>query len=158
MNPFEQNQNTLRRRNQNEGAELNQEAKEKQVEEAEKKMAAKERVEMVGREVKSTKQQIQNITANMTQVLKAVAAIRAQLTIPHSDDTVPSVARDKKNLEELRKKLDGLMGEIVDLKGALLGEEAKSVKEENPGWNGEAVMSEAKRRVSEVLEKLEIGN
>lgn len=154
MNPFEQ-ENQERRRNTAEGAELNAEAKEKQAEEAEKKMAAKERLEQTSREIKTTKNQIQNIVANMQQVVKAVAAIRAQLQLAASDD-IPSVERDQKRLDALRHKLDGLFGEIKDLKAALLAEERKAVQEEAPDASAETITEEAERRVAAIIEKLEI--
>lgn len=153
MNTFEQQTEQFRRKNLAESQETRAEAKEKQVEEAEKKMAAKERVEVVSREVKNTKQQIQNIVANMAQVVKAVAAIRAQLGLV-SDSAIPSVEQDEKVLEALRKKLDGLYGEINDLRGALLAEERKSVLEEQPNLSVAVLEEEAGRRVQEVLARL----
>ncbi len=154
MNPFEQ-QERERRRNTTEGVELNAEAKEKQVEKAEKKMAAKERLEATSKEIKTTKNQIQNIVANMSQVVKAVAAIRAQLKLAQYG-VIPSVERDKKTLEALQKKLDGLFGEIKDLQAALLAEEQKAVQEEYPDWSVVAILEEAGRRVEEILNKLDI--
>lgn len=154
---FEKNQEARRRRNSLEGAEASLEAKEKQAEEAEKKMAAKERIEAVGKEVKSTKNQIQNIVANMAAVVKAVAAIRAQLQIQH-DEEIPSLKHDTKALEALKKKLANLYSEIKDLKAALLAEEAKSVREEHKDWPDKAVAEEAKERVAEILRRLGLEN
>ncbi len=148
-----ESKNELRRKNLAESAEISVEAKEKQIEEAEKKLAAKERVEIVSKEVKTTKNQIQNIVANMQQVVKAVAAIRAQLQIKNDDD-IPSVKQDEKILESLKKKLDGLYGEINDLKGALLAEEIKSVGEDNPDLSFEEIEKEAERRVEKILENI----
>lgn len=153
MNEFEKSQDRFRRKNTAEGAELNAEAKEKQAEEAEKKMAAKERLEVTSKEIKNTKQQIQNIVANMQQVVKAVAAIRAQLNVVQNDD-IPSVARDQKTLEGLRKKLDGLYGQIDDLRGALLMEETKAVQEEFPNMAADEVEEEARRRTVAMLKEL----
>lgn len=151
MNNFEKD--TSRRRNFAEGTELSAESKEKGPEEAEKKMAARERVEAVGREVKSTKQQIQNIVGNMQQVVKAVAAIRAQLQLAQGGD-IPSVKQDQRTLGALQKKLSGLYGELEDLRGALLVEERKSVQEENPDWPAEQIDAVAKKQVEGMWEKL----
>lgn len=156
MNEFEKFNESERRKKSNEGRESREGGAEKKAEEAEKKMAARERVEAVGKEVKNTKQQIQNIVANMAQVVKAVAAIRAQLQIAQSDDNIPSVQRDKKALEGLRKRLDNLFGEIKDLKGALLAEEKKSIQQETGNWVEGDVEAEAQRRVEAILEKLEL--
>lgn len=141
------------RLNRAESAEVAVESKEKQVEEAEKKLAAKERLEMTSREIKTTKNQIQNIVANMQQVVKAVAAIRAQLQLSQGG-SIPSVQQDEKILQVLRSKLDALYGEIGDLKNALLAEEKKNVQEESPELAAEDVVREADRRVHEILEKL----
>jgi hypothetical protein len=155
MNESEKNQNRFRR-NSVEGAEIGAEAKEKQIEEAEKKMGAKERAETISKEVKTTKNQIQNIVANMTQVIKAVAAIRAQLGLGVKGGAIPSVQKDEKILESLKKKLDGLFGEIEGLKKALVAEEEKAVREEHPDWKPEFIIEEAKKRVGEILKKLDI--
>lgn len=144
MNTFEKD--TSRRRNLAEGAELAMENKEKGREEAEKKMAARERVEMVSREVKNAKQQIQNIMGNMQAVVKAVAAIRAQLQLAQGGD-IPSAKQDQKALGALKKKLSGLYGELNDLRVALLVEQRKSAQEENPDWPAEQIEMAAKKQV-----------
>lgn len=146
MNSLEKNNDAVRRKNYAEGAELSAESKEKGQEEAEKKMAARERVEVVSKEVKSTKQQIQNIMGNMQTVVKAVAAIRAQLQLAQNDN-IPSVKQDQKTLEALKKKLAGLRGELKDLRGALLVEERKSAQEQNPDWSAEQIDATANKQV-----------
>lgn len=155
MNEFEKNSNEIKRKGA-ESTEMGTESREKQAEEAEKKMAAKERVEVVAREVKNTKQQIANIMANMTAVVKAVAAIRAQLQVAQNDGDIPSVKRDEQTVEKLKKKLEGLFGEIADLKVALLAEEQKAVGEENKGWGAQEIEEEATARVRAILEELGI--
>ena len=67
---------------------------------------------------------------------------------------IPSVKQDEKILESLKKKLDGLYGEINDLKGALLAEEIKSVGEDNPDLSFEEIEKEAERRVEKILENI----
>ncbi len=157
MSEIERSQDTLRRRNAAESVELAREQKEKQVEAAEKKLAAKERIEVTSKEIKTTKNQIQNIVANMSQVVKAVAAIRAQLGLS-AGGAIPSVAQDEKALAALRTKLEGLIGEIAGLQVALLAEEVKNVKEENPNWSVQAIDEEANKRVEDILKKLDIAN
>jgi len=154
MNSFEQQNEAMRRKNAAEGRELSMEAKEKQVEQAEKKLAAKERIEVTSKEIKITKNQIQNIVANMAQVVKAVAAIRAQLGLVANDDDIPSVQQDQKIVEGLRKKLDTLFGEIGDLKVALAAEEEKAVREEFPDWTQEYVVEEVRKRVQRIVSEL----
>ncbi|OGH69135.1 MAG: hypothetical protein A2754_02535 [Candidatus Magasanikbacteria bacterium RIFCSPHIGHO2_01_FULL_47_8] len=152
ISEFEKIQEERRRRRSLESAELNAEAKEKKEDEEAKKMAARERVEVVSREVKNTKQQIQNIIANMQQVVAAVAAIRVQLKL--QDAAIPSVAADEKSLVKLQKKLTSLTSEIEDLRKALLLEERRAVAEDHEDWTAEAIVEEAEKRVVEVLKKL----
>lgn len=151
MNTFEKD--TGRRRNYAEGVELAAESKEKGTEEAEKKMAARERVEVVSREVKTTKQQIQNIMGNMQAVVKAVAAIRAQLQLAQGG-SIPSAEQDKRSLAALKKKLTSLYGELNDLRGALLAEQRKNIQEENPDWSAEEIEKAAKKQVEELWKQL----
>jgi len=153
---FESSQDRLRRRNMAESSEIGLESKETKEDKEAKKMAARERAEIVSREVKTTKQQIQNIVANMAAVVKAVAAIRAQLKMSDEDKDIPSVKQDAKILAALKKKLDGLYGEIKDLKAALLIEERRDVEAEHGDWSAEEIAREAERRAEEILIKLDI--
>ncbi len=131
--------------------------REKAMEQLEKKMGAKERAEKMLGEVKSTQKQMQNISANMQQVVKAVQLIRQQLQLANanSDDDIPSVGQDQKVLAALQKKMFDFKSQLTDLRTALLQEELKAVREEHSDWTGEAVQQEAERRVEEVLKRLE---
>jgi len=149
MPVFEQEQESEIRRRSFESAEVEAENKEKGNEDLEKKMGAKERVEKVSHEVRNTQQQIQHIMANMQQVLKAVQAIRVQLGL--AGGSVPSVERDEKTLEQLKKKLTGLNSQLADLRVALEQEEARSVKEDRPDWNADAIAEEAKKITAKIL-------
>ena len=102
------------------GAETAKEDKEK---EELKKAAARERAERTSREIQSTRKRMQNIMANMQQVIKAVQAIRQQLDLTEPDENIPSVARDRRTLESLQKKLNSLSGQLNNLRAALLQEE-----------------------------------
>jgi hypothetical protein len=155
MSEFEKEQDPFLKRPPIEGAELGFENKGAKEAEAEKKMGAKERMETVSKEVKTTKNQIQNIVANMQQVIRAVALIRAELELA-GDSDIPAVKEDEHQLDELKKKLAGLNSEVDDLKIALLQEEQKAVKEEYSDWNEEAVLVEAQRRTARVIKKLEV--
>ena len=153
MSTFEQQQEEQYRRRHTESRELSIEAKEKE-EELEKKMAAKERAEKVGQEMKSTKKTMQNITANIKQVLLAVRAIRQQLGLDTTSDDVPSVKRDQKTLEQLKQKLAGLMSQMTDLKLALKSEEITRLRQMNADMSEEEMKSMADEAVKNILEKL----
>lgn len=157
MNPFEQESRSERRRPAAEAAEAGAEARERAPDDAEKKQAARERLEQTSRDIKNTKQQIQNIIANMQAVVAAVAAIRAALNIIHSEDSIPSVSRDKKTLAGLQAKLQKLYGELSGLRAALEAEERWAVAEQFPAWGDLAVNQEAARRVERIMAELGAG-
>lgn len=137
-----------------ESAELRMENKENQEGEEEKKMAARERAEQFSREVQNTKKQAQNILVNMQQVIKAVQMIRNQLGL--SGGQIPSVSQDEKTLKKLQEKLANLSDQLDDLKLALEQEEKKSISEEHPDWNQDLINAETKRRVEDLLQKLDL--
>lgn len=118
-----------------------------------KKAAAKERAETVSREVKNTKQQMQNIIANMQQVVKAVLAIRQMLGLDINEG-IPMVQQDEKKVEELKKKLENLRGELSGLRNALLLEEIKNLEEFGESFSENNVKREAEKRVDIILDSL----
>ncbi len=149
------------RRNAAERREAGVEAnKEKQAEEMEKKMGAKERAEKVTREVRTTQQQAQRVMGSMQQVVKAVAAIRAQLklTTKPGDDSIPSVEQDKKVLEQLQKKMFDLKSQLGDLRTVLTQENARDVEKEHPGWDAAQVQQAAEALTEEWVKRLGLGN
>ncbi len=152
---FEQNQEKQFGRNRTEGQEIAAEAKEKSKDDAlEKAMGARERAEVVSQEVQNTQKQMQNITMNMQQVVKAVSALRAQLALA-DDGKIPSVGQDQKVLSKLQQKMVDLKGQLKDLSQALLIEEKKKIAEENPGMSGEQINAEAEKRATSLLALLE---
>lgn len=154
MSEFEKSNSEWRGRNASEGRELRMENKEKAPDEQEKKAAARERAEVVSKEVQSTQKQMQNIMANMQQVVKTVQAIRAQLQLS-DNSSIPSVQRDEKNIEILKKKLDNLRGELGDLRVALIIELKKEINKNNKNMDNQAVEMEAKKQADQIF--LELG-
>ncbi|MFA7654319.1 MAG: hypothetical protein WCX97_04805 [Candidatus Magasanikbacteria bacterium] len=153
ISPLEQ-RNESGQRNSYEGREVVFESKEDKEKAELKKAAARERAEVVSKEVKNTKQQIQSIMASMQQVIKAVAAIRAQLQLAQQpEDNIPSVRSDKRRVGELNVKLMDLGSQLDGLKSALLEEERKRLREEGK-LNGATLEIEANRLVEEILAKL----
>ncbi len=153
---FLETENAKQRRGRNvaESREVSFESKERAAEEQEKKMAARERAEKVSREVKTTRQQIQNIVANMQQVIRAVQAIRAQLGLAGAAGNIPSVERDKTVLEGLRRRLMDLNSQLADLRLALAQEEERAVREEAKFATDKEIRDEAARRTGEILRRL----
>ena len=155
MSEFEIQNNEWRRRNAAEGREAQVENKEKQPDEQEKKAAARERAEVVNKEVKSTKQQMQNIMANMQQVVKTVQAIRAQLQLS-SSGAIPSVQRDEKNIEMLKKRLANLRGELGDLRVALIIELKKENAQNNKNMSEQELDLTAEKQADTILLELDL--
>ncbi len=145
-----------RRRNLTEGREIGVEAnKEKQAEEMEKKMGAKERAEKTVREVRSAQQQAQRVMGSMQQVVKAVAAIRAQLQLTTKEgDDIPSVAQDQKVLDQLQKKMFDLKSQLGDLKTALTQENVRDLEREHPEWSAEQVTQAVQAMTAEWVKRL----
>ncbi|HLD34305.1 MAG TPA: hypothetical protein VJB62_00420, partial [Patescibacteria group bacterium] len=106
------------------------------------------------REIQSTRKRMQNIMANMQQVIKAVQAIRQQLDLTEPDENIPSVARDRRTLESLQKKLNSLSGQLNNLRAALLQEELGEARQRHSDWSEERLRQEAERLVGARLKKL----
>ena len=155
MSEFQNQSAEWRGRNVSEGREARMENKEKQPDEQEKKAAARERAEVVSKEVQSTQKQMQNIMANMQQVVKTVQAIRAQLQLSGSG-AIPSVQRDEKNIEILKKKLANLRGELGDLRVALIIELKKDIADNNKNLSDSELDLEAEKQADLIFSELEL--
>jgi chromosome segregation ATPase len=151
---FEQNQENRFGRNRAESRDNGAESKEKSKDDAlEQAMGARERAEVVSTEVQTTQKQMQNITMNMQQVVKAVAALRAQLALSDAG-AIPSVRHDQKVLEKLQKKMSDLKGQLGDLKRALVSEEQKKLMMQNSSLNPEEALEKAEATTATLLEQM----
>ncbi|MFA6424252.1 MAG: hypothetical protein WCV83_02985 [Candidatus Magasanikbacteria bacterium] len=153
MSEFESQNKEWRKHNTAEGREVQVENKEKQPDEQEKKAAAMERAEVVSKEVQNTQKQMQNIMANMQQVVKSVQAIRAQLQLSDGG-SIPSVQRDEKNIEALKKKLANLRGELGDLKVALIIELKKEIADKNKNLTDQEIEVKAQKQSDRLFSEL----
>ena len=154
MNSLEQSAEQRRRLAGVEGREAGPETSKETGHEELEKLAAKERAEKVHRETKTAAKQLQNIMANMTAVVAAVAAIRQQLGLTGANSAIPSVDQDKKGAAILQKKLAKLRGELGDLSSALLEEELNAVGKEHPEWSPAEIKIAAAERVRNIMAKL----
>jgi len=153
MSEFQKTNTEWRGRNVAEGRELRMENKEKTPDEQEKKAAARERAEVVSKEIQNTQKQMQNIMANMQQVVKTVQAIRAQLQLS-DNGSIPSAQRDQKIIDDLKKKLKNLRGELSDLEVALVIELKKEISEKNKQLSDLELENEAKNQAKQLLSQL----
>ncbi|PIR78445.1 MAG: hypothetical protein COU28_01545 [Candidatus Magasanikbacteria bacterium CG10_big_fil_rev_8_21_14_0_10_36_16] len=116
-----------------------------------KAAATRERAELLVKEVKSSKQQIQNIMLNVNQVLQAIKALRAQLQLATNDgDSISSVEQDKKSIEKLKKKIAGHTDELFKIKEELIVAHANQMAESQ----GIILTDELKEKARNLVENL----
>ncbi|MFA6486585.1 MAG: hypothetical protein WCT40_04450 [Candidatus Magasanikbacteria bacterium] len=158
MHEQEKNQEALALRHTAEARDVGVETKEGREKAEAKKAGARERAEVVSKEVKNTKQQIQHIMANMQQVIAAVRAIREQLQLAKNgeDEAIPSVRRDEQRIVGLKNKLMDLKSQLGDLKIALLAEEINRLREENPDLAMAYAQKQAEESVDRIMATIEI--
>ena len=99
------------------------EPKEGEVDSELKKASAMEKADYLVKEVKSSKQQMQNIVLHMQEVTQAIRNLRTQLQLAQSSDDPTSVVQDKKKVEELKLKIKDYVGEVEKMREDLIREE-----------------------------------
>ena len=148
MDTFEKNKTLERERNPENAKESN---KERKLSQEAKAAATRERAELLVKEVKSSKQQIQNIMLNVNQVLQAIKALRAQLQLATNDgDSISSVEQDKKSIEKLKKKIAGHTDELFKIKEELIVAHANQMAESQ----GIILTDELKEKAKNMVENL----
>lgn len=121
-----------------------------------KAAAAMERADYLVHEVKTSQNQMQNILLHMQSVLKAIRELRTALQIPQGTSDAASIERDKKRLEDLQKKIAAYRNELVAMKGDLLIEQIRILRENNPDKSEKALQEEARILVEAMLDMAEI--
>ncbi|HAT04005.1 MAG TPA: hypothetical protein DCS29_04520 [Candidatus Magasanikbacteria bacterium] len=150
---LETEQSELRRsREAQERAVESRESKEKEVSEDVKAAATMERADFLVKEVKGSKQQIQNIMLHMQQVLQAITALRQQLQI-QTDDATNSVEQDKERVEKLKEKIAAHKDELLKMKDELITAQAEQIREgEGAGMSDEKLRERAQEMVERIME------
>ncbi len=144
-----------------EAAAENRESKEGEVDNELKAGAAMERADIIVKEVRQGKKQMQNIVLHMQSVLLAIRQLRQQLQLAQNDD-VDSVKQDKKRVEELKKKIRDYGDELEKMRGDLIREQVKELSrsERDPavaGKNGVGVglsSAEMQQKAEEMVEEM----
>lgn len=126
------------------------ETKEAEANEELKRAAAMERADYLAKEVKQSKQQIQNILLHMQQVLAAIQALRDELNLSVSEDA-SSVAEDKKRVAALRKKINEHQKEIQTMREDLIREQVAQLKEEGAGGGLDVLRARAENMVDNLI-------
>lgn len=93
--------------------------------------ASMERAEIIVKEVKNNKQQMQNILMHMGQVQQAIKNLRKQLALQDSEDAA-SVAQDAETVARLKKQIVEYREEILAMRDDLLRAQLLELAETQP--------------------------
>lgn len=153
---FESQEKEIRRAREAERARESRESKESlEMDEQAKAAATMERADFLVKEVKSGKQQIQNIMIHMQQVLAAIQTLRQQLQLK-ADGTVSSVEQDKKHIEKVKQKIAVYKDEIVKMKDELITAQIEQIREgENVGLTEQQLRVKAEELVEKIMREVE---
>jgi len=125
--------------------------KNKEMTPEDKAAATMERADILVKEVKTSKQQMQNIMINVGQVLQAIKDLRAQLQIvANNDESISSVEQDKKAIEKLKKKISGHTDELLKMKEELITIHISQMSQAS----GIEINEDMKNKAREVVENL----
>lgn len=112
--------------------------------------ATRERADYLVKEVKSSKQQMQNILVHMAQVQSAIAQIRAQLAlVAQGDDT--SLAQDSDRVDALRKKIAAHTEELEHMRGDLVKIAEQELHAAGVAGSPDELRTQAEAHVSALL-------
>ena len=150
-NEFENARNESIRRRSMEAAEAREVSKENEMDAESKKGAAMERADVLIREVKNNRQQVQNLVVHIQEVMKAIAQLRAQLQLAASNDDPASIVQDKEKVAKLKKNIALHKEEILKMKDELVSEQ---IKELQKGIGVEWGMAELEKKAKEMVEAL----
>ncbi|MEK7084373.1 MAG: prepilin-type N-terminal cleavage/methylation domain-containing protein, partial [Patescibacteria group bacterium] len=127
--PTEQQEQQRRRSYEGREAREERESHEDKENPEAKAAAAMERAELITKEIKQTKKQMQNIVLHMQEVARLIREIRQELRLAESDaEDHPSIARDAERMESLRKKIQEYQKELSAMRGDLIREQMEELK------------------------------
>lgn len=140
-------------KNSREAREVGYESKEGEKDPELQAAAAMERADYLVKEVKSSKQQMQNIVMHMMQVKQAIQQIRAQLQLQADEDST-SLQQDQVRIDSLKKKIDEYKVELINMQDDLVREQMIELKNGiGAMWSEEEIGKKAKEMVENLLEK-----
>lgn len=152
----EQFENRLRRE-QEQSREV-KEGKETEMSPEDRLAATKERADYLVKEVKSSKQQMQNILMHMAEVKKAIAAIRKELQLSATGDEVGSLSQDNNRINDLKKRVASYQEEILQMRGDLVKVQIGELRTQNPGTSLEDIEKKAQEMVDALLAEIQNTN
>jgi hypothetical protein len=151
--PIETEEQFRRRGRELERTRESRESREAESDEELKAGAAMERADFLVKEVKQSKQQMQNIVLHMQQVTDAIRKLRQELALADSGGPA-SVARDKKRIDALKEKIKAYRREILDMREDLIREQAEELKKSGFTENANVLRGEAERLVEELMNQI----
>ena len=112
--------------------------------------AALERADYLVKEVKNSKQQMQNIILHMQQVKQAIKQIRQQLQLATTDPD-NSIVQDEAQMEKLKKQIAEYQEEIIKMRDDLITAQIQTLQKTNPSATPETVKQEAEQMVDSLI-------
>ena len=112
--------------------------------------ATLERADYLVKEVKSSKQQMQNILIHMTQVQQAIAQIRAQLQLVGDIDAT-SAQHDQAQVKKLQEKISLYKDELRQMRETLITEQTKLLQKQHPESDTAGLHEQAIQMVDELI-------
>ncbi len=112
--------------------------------------ATLERADYLVKEVKNSKQQMQNIVLHMQHVKQAIKQIRQQLQLAASDDD-SSVQQDEAQVEKLKKQIADYQDEIIKMREDLITAQIQELQKTNPSASPDALQQEATQMVDTLI-------
>ena len=126
------------------------ESKESEKNEELQKAAAMERADFLVKEVQSSTKQMQSIVMHMSQVKQAIHALRQQMQLAHVSDPT-SMKQDALRISMLRKKIQLYQQELSAMKGELITEQYRLLREDRPDESVDVLQKEATQLVQRLL-------
>ena len=148
-----QSEQELRRRSREAGGESKENREGGEGDAELQKATAMEKADIIVKEVKTSKKQMQNIALHMQTVMQTIRQLRAQLQLAQTDDDVSSVKQDKKNLASLRLKIKEYIDEIEKMRADLIREQMNELKNGiGVGMTSEQLQRKAEELVQQLID------
>ena len=114
--------------------------------------ATMERADLLVKEIKQSKKQMQNIFLHMQQVMQAIRQLRAQLQLAANNDDPASVKQDKEMIVKLKKKIVDYGSELEKMRHDLVREQMDELKNGiGVGLSAEQLKQKAEEMVEEMM-------
>lgn len=128
------------------------ENKESELDPEARALAVLERADIIVKEVKTSKKQMQNIFVNMQQVKATIKQLRALLQLQDDDnDDHHSAEQDKKRIQELRKKITLHQTELENMRHDLVCYQKEELEKQNLGLSAQALQEKAEKMVEQMI-------